>query len=254
LERPIVDHAQDRLMELEGGVMHEGEVSRRAGLPGIPTRAEQRIINRDIHLAEATGCAVHIQHESTRAGVDLIRAARTRGIRVTGEASPHHLALCDDDIDVNDADYKMNPPLRTADDRRALREAVVDGTLSVFATDHAPHPAEGKAKGFLEAPFGVVGLEIAVGVTYTELVRTGEMSLATWVARWTTGPAAVLGQPAPRLTEGAWADLVVLDLDHDWEVRPDEFASRSRNTPFKGRRLLGRAALTLCNGRITHRL
>jgi len=248
LDVTIMDHAQDRNIELQGGVMHEGEVSRRFGLPGIPTLAEARTIARDIRLAEETGCAVHIQHVTSREGVDEIRAARQKGLRVSGELSPHHLALADTDIDADDADYKMNPPLRSEEDREALRAALLDGTLELFATDHAPHPAARKAEGFLTAPFGVVGLETAVGVTYTELVAPGLMDLRTFVERWTVKPARVLGLAEPTLREGAPANLTVLDLHSPWVVQPEAFASLSRNTPFKGRTLTGRAVLTCCNG------
>jgi dihydroorotase len=251
LDRPIMDHAQDRTIERQGGVMHEGAYSKQFGLPGIPTLAESRIIARDIRLAEATGCRVHIQHVTSREGVDLIRAAREKDLPVSGEASPHHLALADADIDPADADFKMNPPLRSEDDREALREAVVDGTLQLFATDHAPHPAQRKAEGFLTAPFGVVGLETAVGVTYTELVRTGLIDLPSWVRRWTVEPARVLGLAEPALPLNRPADLAVLDLQTSWVVEPEVFRSRSRNTPFKGRTLTGRARLTCCNGEAT---
>lgn len=247
----VMDHAQDNVLERQGGVMHEGAYSRQFGLPGIPSYAEEKIIRRDIEAAEATGCALHIQHVTSQAGAELIRAGRARGVRVTGELTPHHLTLTDADVDPENANYKMNPPLRSARDRDALVAALLDGTLSCFATDHAPHSAEKKARGFLKAPFGLVGLETAVGVTHTALVKMGLLDLLTWLRRWTTGPAAVLGLPPPSLQPGAPADLVLLDLDSVWTVDPATFASRSRNTPFAGWKLKGRAHLTLCAGRIT---
>lgn len=250
---PIMDHAQDRLIELQGGVMHEGPTSKRLGLPGIPSVAESRIVARDIALAEETGGRVHIQHVSSREGVALIREARRRGLPVSGEASPHHLALCDEDIDPGDSDYKMNPPLRGKADRTAVREGVRDGALEVMATDHAPHEAARKALGFLKAPFGIVGLETAVGVTYTELVVSGSMNLMTWLERWTCGPARVLGIRPPGLSPGHRADIAVLDVKRRWTVQPDVFLSRSGNTPFKGRELVGCALLTLVDGRVTWR-
>ncbi len=250
LNKPIVDHAQDREME-KNGVMHEGEFSKRWKLPGIPSEAEIRVIRRDIDLVRRTGCAVHIQHVSTREGAELIREARARRLKVSGELTPHHLALTDADVQGGDANYKMNPPLRSAADRAALARAIVDGSLQAFATDHAPHTAEAKARGFPQAPFGIVGLETAVGVTYTELVVSGLMELGTWVHRWTTGPARVLGLPDPGFKPGAPADVTILDLNKTWTVRSREFLSKSRNTPFEGRELTGRAVRTICRGRTT---
>lgn len=248
LNKAIMDHAQDREME-KNGVMHEGEFSKHWKLPGIPSEAEAKIIRRDIDLARRTGCAVHIQHVSTKEGVELIRDARARGLKVSGELTPHHLALTDADIKEGDTNYKMNPPLRSAADRKALVQGIVDGTLQALATDHAPHTAEMKARGFLKAPFGIVGLETAVGVTYTELVATGLMKLGAWVHRWTVGPARVLGLPDPSLKPGAPANIAILDLATTWTVRASEFVSKSRNTPFEGRKLTGRAVRTILQGR-----
>ena len=245
----LMDHAQDNLIERQGGVMHEGDVSRRHGLPGIPTWAEERIIRRDIELAGKTGCALHIQHVTSAAGAQAIREGRARGVRVTGELTPHHLALCDADIDPADAHYKMNPPLRTAEDRAALVEALRDGTLGCFATDHAPHSAERKALGFLKGPFGLVGLETAVGLTYTLAVEKGVISLMDWLRRWTTVPAAILGRPHAGLAVGAVADVAVLDVATPWRVDPAQLQSKSKNTPFGGWTLRGRAAGTWLAGR-----
>jgi dihydroorotase len=232
--------------------MHEGSYSRRHGLPGIPSSAEERTIRRDIALAEETGAAIHIQHVTSREGAQAIREGRARGVRVTGELTPHHLALCDADVDPADANYKMNPPLRARADREALVGAALDGTLGCFATDHAPHRAALKARGFAGAPFGIVGLETAVGVTYTHLVATGRLGLADWIRRWTAEPARILGLPAPTLGPGAPADLVLLDLAAPWTVDAPSLHSRSKNTPFHGAVLLGRAVLTLLGGRVVH--
>ncbi len=250
LNKPIMDHAQDREME-KNGVMHEGEFSKHWKLPGIPSEAEIKVIRRDIDLARRTGCAVHIQHVSTKEGAELIREARARRLKVSGELTPHHLALTDADIKEGDTNYKMNPPLRSAADRAALVQAIVDGSLQAFATDHAPHTAAAKARGFLQAPFGIVGLETAVGVTYTELVVSGLMELGSWVHRWTIGPARVLGLPDPGFKPGAPADVTILDLNKTWTVRSREFLSKSRNTPFENRELAGRAVRTICRGRTT---
>ena len=250
LNMTIMDHAQDREMEKDG-VMHEGEFSKHWKLPGIPSEAEIKVIRRDIDLARRTGCAVHIQHVSTKEGAGLIREARARRLKVSGELTPHHLALTDADIKEGDTNYKMNPPLRSAADRAALVHAIVDGSLQAFATDHAPHTAAAKARGFLQAPFGIIGLETAVGVTYTELVVSGLMDLGAWIHRWTTGPARVLGLPDPGFKPGAPADVTILDLNRTWTVRSREFLSKSRNTPFEGRKLAGRAVRTICRGRTT---
>ncbi|MBP7829210.1 MAG: dihydroorotase [Kiritimatiellae bacterium] len=252
LARPILDHAQDSAREQEG-VLHEGAWSARWGLPGIPSEAEVAVVERDIRLAWETECRVHIQHVSAAGSVEALRRALAAGWPVTGEATPHHLALADADVRPDDACWKMNPPLRSESDRAALVRAVEEGTLSVLATDHAPHTAAAKARGFLEAPFGVIGLETAVGVTYTELVIRGRMSALDWVRRWTVGPARVLGLAEPSLAPGAPADLVLLDLESEWIIRAEAFASKSRNTPFEGRRVRGRAARTFLGGRVVSR-
>ena len=245
----LMDHAQDNQIERQGGVMHEGDYSRRHGLPGIPTWAEERIVRRDIELAARTGCALHIQHVTSAAGAQAIREGRARGVRVTGELTPHHLALCDADVDPADANYKMNPPLRSAADRDALVEALRDGTLGCFATDHAPHSAARKALGFLKGPFGIVGLETAVGVTYTLAVERGVLGLMEWVRRWTTAPAAILGRAHAGLAAGAVADVAVLDVATPWQVDPAALHSKSKNTPFGGWTLRGRAVGTWLEGR-----
>lgn len=250
LDLVIMDHAQDRELE-KRGFMHEGKFSKHWKIPGIPSEAEFRMVRRDIELAQRTGGALHVQHVSARESVDLIRDARKRGLRVSGELTPHHLALTDADVNPDNANFKMNPPLRSDGDRDALIQAVVDGTLQAFATDHAPHPAAAKARGFADAPPGIVGLETAVGVTYTELVRRGLMDLPTWLRRWTSGPAGILGIPEPSLRPGAPADLTVLDLKNEWTVRSASFCSRSRNTPFEGRNLVGRAILTVYGGALS---
>jgi dihydroorotase len=251
LDRVVMDHAQDSAAERRG-VLHAGSAARRLGLPGIPSSAEAGIVARDFRLAGETGGAVHIQHLTSREGVELLREARRAGVRASAEVTPHHLALCDEDIPGDDANWKMNPPLRAPADRDALVEAACDGTLECFATDHAPHTAAGKALGFARAPFGIVGLETAIGVTYTTLVRSGRMDRMTWLRRWTTGPARILDLPPPSLAPGAPADFCLLDLASEWIVDPQEFRSRSTNSPFLGRRLTGRAVATCFEGRWVH--
>ena len=250
LDMPILDHALDPLLAGRG-VMHRGIFSERLSLPGISSEAEARIVRRDIDLAGRTGCAVHIQHISCSESVALIRTARASGIRVSAEVTPHHLALCDADVRPDDASFKMNPPVRSAADREALLAAVADGTAQVLATDHAPHRQADKARGFLDAPFGVVGLETAVGITYTLLVRSRLISLMNWVRRWTSGPASVLNLEPPSLAPGHPADLAILNLNAEWAVVPAEFLSKGRNTPFAGRRLVGRPVCTMYRGRLT---
>jgi dihydroorotase len=247
LRLPVMDHALDP--ELAGnGVMHDGEAACRLKLPGIPSAAETAMVERDIALCRETGCAIHIQHVSAAASVDRIREARRLGLPVSGEATPHHLLLCDTDIPGDDANFKMNPPLRTAEDREALLNAVADGALQAFATDHAPHTAVAKSQGMRDAPFGVIGLETAVPVTYTACVLSGRMSLMEWIRRWTTGPAAILRMPPPSLAPGQPADLTLLSLDMPFTVGKSRFASRSSNCPFLGMTLTGRAVKTFFSG------
>jgi dihydroorotase len=252
LGRVVMDHAV--VPSLAGpGVIRDCALARQLGLPLFAAEAEVAAVARDIRLCRATGCATHIQHLSCAGAIDAIRAARHAGLPVTGEASPHHLAIAAEEIPGDDGNFRMNPPLGTRADVEALRRAVCDGTISCFATDHAPHTPETKTHGFAKAAFGVIGLETAIGVTYTVMVERAGLALPDWVARWTTGPAAVLGLPAPTLTTGAPADLALLDLCTPWQVNPATFQSRSRNCPFAGRTLRGRAVLTVCEGRVTHR-
>jgi dihydroorotase len=244
---PVMDHALDPRLA-GSGVMYEGEPCRRLGLVGMPREAEVRMVERDIRLAERTGCRMHIQHISAAESVACIRVARLRGLPVTAEATPHHLALCDEDVDGDAARFKMNPPLGSRADRDALREGVADGTIATLATDHAPHCAADKAAGFAKAPFGVIGMETAIGATYSLLVASGRLALAEWVKRWTAGPAGVLGRPAPTLADGAPASVVLLDLETEWTVDARRFQSLSRNTPFDGWRFGARPVVTFCRG------
>lgn len=250
LGKPIFDHALDPEIAAKG-VMHEGSKSKELSLPGIPSRAEFKIVERDIRLAGQTGCMVHIQHVSAEESVDLIRGAKLKGLKVSGEATPHHLALTDADVNAEDANFKMNPPVRAEHDRAAILSAVADGTISVLATDHAPHTSEAKRKGFIPAPFGIIGLETAVGITYSLLVKSGRMTLVDWIRRWTTGPASVLGQPAPNLKCDSPADITILDLNTEWTVDSKHFLSKSRNMPFNGRMLTGQAIYTILGGKLT---
>ncbi len=247
---PIFDHALDP--ELAGnGVMHKGSASRHLSLPGIPAEAETSIVQRDISLAARTECRIHLQHLSALGSVDLLEKARSQGLPVTGEATPHHLCLTDRDIDAGNPNYKMNPPLRTEQDRLRLVEGLAENVITILATDHAPHTAAPGHNSFLDAPFGVTGLETAVGITYSALVKNGPLSLADWVRKWTTGPAAVLGMKCPGLRQGYSADLTILDLENEYTIEPSTFLSKSSNTPFTGRKVTGKSVLTMMNGKIT---
>jgi dihydroorotase len=250
LDKPVFDHALDPMIAAQG-VMHDGIKSKQLGLPGIPSLAESRIVERDIQLSKQTGCTIHIQHISAAESIDLIRHALSMGLRISGEATPHHIALADSDVLVENTNFKMNPPVRSDKDRKAILSAVADGTIQVLATDHAPHTQNDKGKGFISAPFGIVGLETAIGITYSLLVKSGMMSLIEWVRRWTTGPAKVIGLPAPCLKVNNPADITILDLDSDWIVDSNDFFSRSKNTPFIGKKLTGRAVYTFLNGTMT---
>jgi dihydroorotase len=250
-EIPVADHCEEPTLAV-GGVMHEGLVSARLGLKGIPAAAEEIMVGRDILLAELTGGHVHLCHVSTRGSVELIRRARERGIRVTAEVTPHHLTLTDQACEAYDTHAKTNPPLREAADVAALRQALRDGVIDCIASDHAPHAYDAKEAAFDDAPFGIVGLETAFGVAHTELVLGGTLSLPQLIARMSSAPAAAFALPEATLRPGAPADVVVLDITTPWTVDPAAFLSKSRNTPFAGRTLTGRAVLTLVGGTIVH--
>ncbi|HYL54267.1 MAG TPA: dihydroorotase [Gemmatimonadales bacterium] len=250
---PVADHCEEPTLAV-GGVMHEGLVSARLGLKGIPSAAEEIMVARDAMLAGLTGGHVHLCHMSTRGSVELIRRAKEQGIRVTAEVTPHHLALTDRACERYDTHAKMNPPLREPEDVAALRAALKDGVVDCIASDHAPHAYDAKEAAFDDAPFGIVGLETAFGVAYTELVMNGILTLPELIHRMSAAPASVFGLPGGTLGQGAVADVVVLDVTDPWTVDPTAFCSKSRNTPFAGRVLTGRAALTLVGGKIVHQV
>lgn len=246
---PVADHCEDPTLS-RGGSMNEGVVSTRLGITGVPGAAEEVMIARDLFLAELTDGRLHIQHVSTRAGVQMIRAAKERGVNVTAEATPHHFTLTDEAVLGYRTEAKVNPPLRTAEDREAVREGVRDGTLDCIATDHAPHHYDEKEQAFEDAPMGLVGLETALGLAVTELVDGGVLTLPELVERMSTGPARAFNLPAGTLQEGAPADVTVFDPVAEWTVDPAAFASKSRNTPFAGRTLRGRNHTTIVGGRV----
>lgn len=246
---PVADHPEDLGLS-RGGQMNEGLVSSRLGVRGKPNASEDVHIVRDLLVAEFTGGHIHLQHVSTAFGVESIRQAKARGVHVTAEASPHHLLLTDAAVDGYRTDAKMNPPLRSEADRVAVVEGLRDGTLDVIATDHAPHHYDEKERAFDDAPNGIVGLETSVGLILTHIVGEGVLDLATMVERMSTQPARAFRLPGGTLAVGSPADVTVLDLEAAWTVDPASFVSRSRNTPFRGWELTGRATFTIVGGRV----
>ncbi len=248
---PVADHCEDPTLSA-GGVMHEGLVATRLGLKGIPAAAEEIMVARDVLLAELTGGHVHLCHISARGSVAIIREAKERGVRVTAEATPHHLVLTDVACEEYDTHAKMNPPLRETMDVEALQGALKEGVIDCIASDHAPHAYDEKEAAFDDAPFGIVGLETAFAVAHTDLVGGGLFTLPELIRRMTTEPARAFHLPGGTLAPGAVADIVVLDPAAKWTVDPATFHSKSRNTPFTGRALTGRALLTIVAGAIVH--
>lgn len=245
---PIVAHCEDNTLINKGSV-HEGAFAAKAGLNGIPSVCESVHIARDVLLAEAADCHYHVCHISTKESVRTVRDAKRAGIHVTAEVTPHHLLLCDEDIPGLDPNYKMNPPLRGRDDRAALMEGLLDGTIDFIATDHAPHTAEEKAEGMQLAPFGIVGLETAFPLLYTHFVKNGILSLKDLIDFLTVKPAESFSLPYGRLEAGAAADIVLLDLETEKEIDSREFASKGKNTPFQGQSCYGWPVMTIVEGK-----
>jgi len=235
----IFEHAEDKYLA-EGGSMNEGEWSTRLGISGMPTIAEAIDVARCVLIAEYSGGAIHICHVSAKESVELIRQAKKKGLRITGEVCPHHLLLTDESCKTFDTNFKMNPPLRGDEDRKACWEAFLDGTLEVYCTDHAPHSWEDKTQEFDIAPFGIVGLETSLALALTHFLPKG-MSLPTLIDRAVYAPREILSQPIPSISMGQPANLTIIDPNHHWKVNPDEFKSLSRNTPFGGWELTGRS-------------
>ena len=249
LDAVVISHCEDK--DLAGpGVMHEGYMSTILGLPGIPALAEDIMVARDIMIAEETGCRLHIAHVSTAVAVSIIRAAKARGVRVTAEATPHHFTLTDRDVTGYHTATKVNPPLRKATDVAAIKAGLADNTIDVIASDHAPHAPEEKEVEFALAPFGMVGLETTIGLVWTELVAGGALTTIQAVAKMTVNPAQILGIPKGTLEYGVTGDLTIIDPMLDWTVDPEQFAGKSRNTPFTGRRLQGGPVITIVNGQV----
>lgn len=253
LDMTIVAHCEENSL-INKGCVHEGSFSKKNNLRGIPSVCESVHIARDVLLAEATGCHYHVCHISTKESVRVVRDAKRAGIKVTAEVTPHHLLLSEEDIPSLDANFKMNPPLRGEDDRRALIEGLLDGTIDFIATDHAPHTLEEKAEGMELAPFGIVGLETAFPLLYTNLVKKGIISLTQLIEFLTIKPAEAFNLPYGKIEIGAPADLVLVDLEKDKSINPDEFLSKGKNTPFTGWNCQGWPVMTMVEGNIVWKL
>jgi dihydroorotase len=245
---PVIQHAEDHDLT-EGAQMHEGAISTRLGLRGWPRVAEDIIVARDVLLAELTGARYHVAHVSSMGAVRILREAKSRGIKVTAEVTPHHLTLTDASVLGYDTACKVNPPLREQADVDALREALADGTIDAIATDHAPHSTIEKDCEFAEASPGMIGLELVLPVLLS-LVRTGALPLARLVDALTRAPSRIVGLASPQLHEGAIAEVVLVDPEASFTVDPARLRSKSRNTPFLGHALQGRVKMTIAGGRV----
>jgi dihydroorotase len=252
-DKPILNHAEVRELT-QGGVMHEGLVSMILGLPGMPAVAEDVMTGRDMALAEATGGRIHIMHVSSSGSVDIIRRAKMRGVRVTTEVCPHHFTLTDECLRKFDSNYKMSPPLRGQRHVEACIAGLVDGTIDVICTDHAPHAVEKKMRELDQAPFGIVGLETALGLVATKLIEPGILDWPTTLAKMTINPARILGIDKGTLRVGADADVTIIDPAARWTVDPARFRSKSVNTPYAGWKLGARAETVIVGGRIKYQV
>ena len=249
LDLPVIDHCEDTSL-FAGAVMREGRQSVRLGLRGMPGATESLAVARDVQIGELTDCCLHIAHLSTRASLELVHAAKAKGLPVTCEVTPHHFTLTDEDVEY-DSRYKMNPPLASREDRDALIAGLADGSVDAIATDHAPHEPALKDVEFDRAPFGVIGFETALALGL-ELVHSGSLSLMRLVELFTSGPARVLGK-ARRIAENELGDLTIFSTDHNWTFHAEESASKSRNSPFDGRSFRGAPMATIVAGRIAYR-
>jgi dihydroorotase len=249
--RRIALHCEEPSLS-QGGHMHEGVISAELGVLGYPSVGESAMVVRDLALARYEGQPLHVMHVSAKESVEAIARAQSEGVRATGEVTPHHLVLTDEAVRTLDPNLKMNPPLRSAEDRAALVAALRDGTIAAVATDHAPHARHEKEVPFEEAPNGVTGLETAFSALYTNLVQTGQLELATLLERMSAGPAQIFGLERPRVAVGAEANLVLLDLDAVWRVEETGFRSRSVNSWLLGQTLRGRVKTTIAGGKVVH--
>ncbi|HHW46121.1 MAG TPA: dihydroorotase [Clostridiales bacterium] len=249
LNVPILSHCED--LYLSNGIINESDISLRHSIPGTPTAAEDAATARDVALAASAGCSIHICHVSTKTSLDIIKAAKSAGVRVTCETAPHYFAFSDQCLESMDADYRMNPPLRGEEHRIAVVNAIKDGTIDVIATDHAPHTDEEKSD-FIKAPNGVIGMQTSLASAYTCLVKPGDISINRLIELMSVNPAKILNLPYGTLSEGAPADVVLFDPGIDWTVEKDRLPGKSHNTPFKGKKLSGKVVMTICGGRIVY--
>lgn len=249
---PVLAHCEDVDLAA-GGVMNQDERAMQLGLSGISNSAEDVIVARDILLAKEAGARLHLCHCSTEGSVAMVAAAKKAGLPVSAEACPHHFTLTSADIPRDDGNYKMNPPLRTERDRQALIQGLRDGVIEAIATDHAPHSRDEKVGSMRKALFGIVGLETAASLTYTELVEKGILTVMQMAERMSYGPARIVGLDAGTITVGKKADLVIFDPGTEYVICSDDFASMGRNTPFEGRRVKGRVTATIFQGKIVYR-
>lgn len=253
LNVPIVAHTEDNsLLFDDGGVMHEGKRNQELGLPGMSQLTESTQIARDVLLAEATGVHYHVCHVSAKESVRVIRDAKKAGINVTAEVTPHHLLLCEEDIPADSSLYKMNPPLRSRSDQAALLEGLLDGTIDMIATDHAPHSEAEKKGSMIGSPFGIIGSETAFPLLYTYLVKTGKVSLKQLIDWMTVNPAQTFSLGTGKITVGTLADIACFDLEQKNSIEKDFFHSKSSNTPFIGWTIYGAAAFTVVNGQVVY--
>jgi dihydroorotase len=232
--------------------MHEGESSRKLGVRGMPSAGEEEMIARDIELVRQTWAPLHLAHISTAGTVQLVRQAKAEGLPITCEVLPHHFILTDRLVETLGAHAKMSPPLRARADVEAMLRGLADGTIDTMATDHAPHTAEEKELDLEHAPFGIVGLETAIGLTFTYLLKTGVLELSDAVAKWTSDPARILRLAGGQLSVGSPGDVTVIDPDLEWTVEPEQMQSKSHNTPFGGYQLTGRAVATVVGGQLVY--
>jgi dihydroorotase len=253
-DKPILNHAEVLELTRGGAVMHEGFVSMLLGLPGMPSAAEDVMVSRDIALSEATGGRVHVMHISTAGGVELIRRAKKLGVRVTTEICPHHFTLTDESMRTFDSNYKMSPPLRSRGDVDACLEGLIDDTIEVICTDHAPHALEKKMQELDIAPFGIIGLETCLPLTITQLIEPGHLTWEQAIRKLTINPARILGIKKGTLAVGADADVTIIDPTRRWTVNVSEFKSKSKNSPFDGWELTGRAVTTIVGGKVRYQL
>jgi dihydroorotase len=245
---PYMAHCEDHSLLVNGGAMNEGYNSTRLGIPGIPKAAEEIMIERNARLAELTGAHLHVQHITTAGGIDILRRYKAKGIRITGEASPHHFTLTDDAIEKYDTNAKMNPPLRELSDIDAIKAGIKDGTVDIIATDHAPHTPAEKDVEFALAPFGIIGLETSLSLVLTQLVDEDVISLERAIEMMTVAGAKIVDIDAGTLREGGPADICIFNPDEKWTIDKNITQSNSRNTPFHGREVRGIIKYTICDG------